>query len=235
MKQFVANIFKQNNFIVDYELLGEPDSFFAERTDGKFDFFTVVFENLESFSLEKMKERCDELMSNIMKSKSHHLGLDKNLSLVVFLETGYSQNKNKLNSLIYDIEEDPYDFRKYVVTYTENQKKCIVDDIFQQDLLEVEYLRNRILDQQAFAAYKRGDATQLAREYELISKIFIKLPFLNFDVVSKDLQDLSLIIKKNITQDDIEVWNKLIIFEKQCEKDPEPEEILKYFEVLDVE
>ncbi len=234
MKQFVANIFKQNNFIVDYELLGEPDSFFAERTDEKFDFFTVVFENLESFSVEKMKEKCDELMSNIMKSKSHHLGLDKNLSLVVFLETGYSQNKNKLNSLIYDIEEDPYDFRKYVVTYTENQKSCI-DNISKQDLLEVEYLRKRILDQQAFAAYKHGDATQLALEYELISKLFIKLPFLNFNVVSTDLHDLSLIIKNNITQYDNEIWNKLIILEKQCEKEPEIEEILKYFEVLDVE
>src|SRR5690606_2843725 len=98
---------------------------------------------------------------------------------------------SKIQSLVFDIEEDPYIFKKYVLTYTEEQKNLLLS-LFKESGKDAvtPYLNNILYDTEKFSAFKNREKTENALLYDIVSKIFIKLPCLGIENQHKDMDML---------------------------------------------
>ncbi|MBG9716491.1 ABC-three component system middle component 1 [Bacillus cereus] len=241
MNEVIRNIFCEKEFFIDKECLESQDSFLAERTEGnKFDFFTVMFETFEkvnSLDIEgiSIKHKMEQHLANILEKKGSYIGLDKNLSLLLLLKVNSLEFSKERNSFINDMEEDPYDFKKYVLVYTQEQVDYLKMNVVNYGGGYIDYLNERLLDSQRFNEFKRGNLSEETKEYELVTNLFIKLPFLNMKHKIHDLSNLSKEIEKSIAEKDQPIWTTLLSLEKDSEEELSLEEIMQSLGVEEVE
>ena len=82
---------------------------------------------------------------------------------------------------IFSIEEDPYQYKKYVLYYSEIEESIIKDTTY-KDIVDV------VSNKEHFKAYKHEPLQSSV--YSLAAKIFIKLPFLELSHRKEDLVPL---------------------------------------------
>ncbi|MEK4382281.1 ABC-three component system middle component 1 [Aeribacillus sp. FSL K6-2848] len=216
MKQIIEKIFEEKDFLIDKELLKDRNNFFAERTNNnKFDFFVVMFESLDSFEKENVEKKIENFLTEIIITKTNYLGIDKNLSLLLLLNIPTNEYTKQLNNLIYDFEEDPYDFKKYVLVYTDKQVALLKERLTQSGENILNYLQYTLLNADKFTAFKQGISSEETLEYDLITKLYIKLPFLNINYETKQLSNVEEEIKQGINKEDYEIWEKLIQYQNE--------------------
>ncbi|WMT41743.1 hypothetical protein RE628_04435 [Paenibacillus sp. D2_2] len=231
MREVIRNIFEEMGFLIDEELLNIDDAFYTERTsDNKFDFFVVLFQKAEELNVEV--NNITYFLNLIIENKQNYMGLDKNLTLLMLLECDSIEQQENVNSMIFDIEEDPYDFKKYVLPYTTGEVSELKKNVINSGLSTVRYIEQKVFDVQLFSDFKRRVNSLSVKEYELITKFFIKLPFLNLDIRTQDFLDLSKLIQDEIQAEDKDVWNQLLNLYQQTDEstDLSAEEILNFME-----
>lgn len=106
MMSFLKKILVENGFSIDEFCFNEESVFQADRLgDSAFDLLTVCFINQDQIFEDKLTEKMQEFRSVLADKKSSIIGLDKNLSLLIMLKVTSLDYPSKIQSLIFDIEE----------------------------------------------------------------------------------------------------------------------------------
>jgi hypothetical protein len=246
MDKIIREIINEANFNIvekikfNREVINVSDIFFAERTENqKFDYFLIVQLKEKHFNKEILNaflDNCLELILNNIKVK----GLEKNLSLLVLLETETLAFSKERNKFIYDLEEDPYSFKKYVLAYTNEQITYLNESLNNQSQSLIESLQLLIQTKKLFTSFKmkeldrNEDEEREAILYDLVSKIFIKLPFLRVEMNKQSLPILKKEIEDSITIEDAVLTNKFLNLYLE-KKEPNIEDILFVLGVDEIE
>ncbi|MGA3880084.1 ABC-three component system middle component 1 [Bacillus pumilus] len=228
MKTFMRNILIETGFSIDEDCLKEERAFQADRMDENgFDFLTVFFVDQDQMSKDSLEENLKQFHSDLTEGKGEIVGLDKNLSLLIMLKVDNLDFPPAIQSLIFDIEEDPYTFKKYVLTYTREQETLIVR-LFKESTGDLRSFLNKILyDTEKFSAFKNRDINDNSLVYDLVSKIFIKLPYLSVKNQHKEMDLLLNDILGSFDESDRIIWDKLMGLREHKGNDPSIQEILE--------
>lgn len=228
MKELIKQILTEKEFSIDEQSLGDVPDFLAVRTEqNKFDFLTLVFLDGITVNKESIKEKIEEYLVRIIETRQGIVGLEKNLSMLILLEVESLKLSPKINSLIYDIEEDPFDFKKYVLVYTKEQVAKLNSLMGTTDGHTVKFINQFLNDSTNFSQFKRHEQSDKTLVYDLVSKLFIKLPYLNMDNYQQDLTNLYKEIVEKIEESDRELWESLLSLANDTNSEPTIEEILE--------
>src|SRR5699024_3630439 len=105
MKEIMTSIFKAHNFRVD-----------NLSNNQNINYYTVLFiENL--FDIKEKEVNFNAFYEDIKRTITNYdHRMDKNLSMVICSRLENLKVTEDINKKIYQIEEDPYFFKKYVLT-----------------------------------------------------------------------------------------------------------------------
>ncbi|MDY0121474.1 MAG: hypothetical protein RBR54_05980 [Sulfurimonas sp.] len=164
-------IFQSNSFelVIDEEKL----KILKRNDNNKYEYFIIVdSERLDIITNEQQKEYL-----NIIKKHIDDKEVDKNSTLLVCFKAETLPLDSEIYKQILKIEEDPYFFRKLVLPYTQEQ----IDFLDNPD-----EFGNIIKDTNKFeefrVACKNRNLTN--SQYEIVSQLYIKLPFFKLPTVS---------------------------------------------------
>jgi hypothetical protein len=127
--------------------------------------------------------------------------MDKNLSMIVCVNTTNSKTKN-ITGKIFEIEEDPYFFKKYVITYNMDSYKQL-EKLFGGKESSNNVLNRTINDTNKFLAFKKNEENETTVLYEICTKLMIKIPFLRLEKRLEKMEDLSAAINKELQQKEL--------------------------------
>ena len=253
MINILKTIFSTNGYYVQ-DAFGEINQtgFIASiNSEKKRDYYFIIDVNISTvkdYSIDKIIDKIVGNYWNISLLKKYNVESDykKNTSLIISVKVDSVFDEYKLSNKIYDIEVSPYFFKRYVILYTEQQKKLIQD-------IDVSQYLNILSDKERFRDYKRNKKgednlnNKLKNEvliYDIIAKFYIKIPFLvyNFDGgdrlpilaerLNKVLDDKQKKIRDNLIDIDLESNNYYELFNNILENPTEEEIEKKYNEIL---
>ncbi|WP_201584274.1 ABC-three component system middle component 1 [Psychrobacter jeotgali] len=128
--------------------------------------FAIIYELYDVVSAEELNTL---VTKNSPSSFLENPAYKKNSDLICILKIEHLASFKSIEDEIFAIEEDPYQYKKYVLYYIDAEE-AIIKDINFNDLKKV------ISDKHQFTQYKI-DPLQPSM-YSLAARIFIKLPFL---------------------------------------------------------
>ncbi|OOR17336.1 ABC-three component system middle component 1 [Bacillus cereus] len=231
MRDLLKNIFNDASFnvIEEVQLVNEKTFLAISSIDCKVNYYLVVFiqENMKTFLEEADFSTFFEYMKN---QDFYNSNMEKNFSLLVCLNCN-KEIDLEMQKDIYEIEENPYDFKKYVLVYSDEQVQMLNNELLSSEyrmLIPVEGIKNVLnkilLDNVRFYNFKNYMNDFV---YDLITKIFIKLPFLSTEIgKEKQIGNLQEKIKNNLDEELNELTIDFITYEKLLEENEE-EQILK--------
>ncbi|MNW44345.1 hypothetical protein D3C74_215750 [compost metagenome] len=195
MKEIISKVFNESDFSIRSMRDSTIDHFFASSNNDRVSYFLVVFIKESQTELN-----IDTLNSNYDLIKKLETGydnqMDKNLSMVICYKRDSLSIDENINRKIFQIEEDPYFFKKYVFTYTELQLQLVSHNL-KGHKSYLEYLYGIINEPTYFHEHKEKPYTET--EYNFVSKLFIKLPFLSLRGLNRDtIEDLPKTIQKKL-------------------------------------
>lgn len=203
MIELINSIFEEKGFEQKEDSLeGKKYYFSTRKSESNFDFFVIIDQDIKKLNIETFNEWSSLLIDKLV-SENPIPGIDKNLSMIILLKSDGESDDKGIQKIISEIEEDPYYFKKNVLTYTEEQeKKLTFLDLNKSIVNEIE---NYVGNKQKFYEFKNNSANTLelnSNLYSLISKIFIKLPFLSVPIKKERLSNLSDKIREQINDKD---------------------------------
>lgn len=209
--------------------------FIPKPSNPKIEYFIVT--TLINPSINDLKKLMsadfNNIYSYIKNSQYYNNYMDKNTSLIILLEfddLDYISNNPILNKYIFDIEEDKYNFKKYVITYSKKQ----LDELHKIDKLEgslMENINEIIYSRDKFTNFKQNPTEDSL--YNLISKLYIKLPFLKLNPKEGRISSLKGQIKMELEiQGHDKIINKILDFNMDDIKSLSENNILSIAEEL---
>lgn len=253
MINILKTIFLTNGYDVQdaFEEINQTGFIASISSEKKRDYYFVIDVNISTvkdYSIDKIIDKIVENYWNINLLKKYNVESDykKNTSLIISVKVDSVFDEYKLSNKIYDIEESPYFFKRYVILYTEQQKKLI------ENINVSQYLKI-LSDKDKFRVYKKNKKgednfnNKLKNDvliYDIISKFYIKIPFLVYDFdkdkglpilaerLNKALDDNQKKIRDNLIDIDSESNNYYELFNDILENPTEEEIEKKYNELL---
>ncbi len=149
------------------------------------DYYLVVYVADES-SLKQILQNQQQIFEYLLKSFNSYDNLRKNITAIICLDTDMQFIREKTSPLhlaLQEVEEDPYYFRKIVLTYNNNQLKAYSGEFAD--------INNKLLQEYVslptnFDNYKKLLLESTGNElnsdlYCFVSNLFLAIPFLNID------------------------------------------------------
>lgn len=228
MRKIINSIFKEADFEVNEKInfrgnFSANFSFFTRTHNNKFDFYLVANFKEGEVTLEDLEEQLDQCFDSILE-EINVTGIDKNLSFLLLLETESINYSNEQIKFIYNLEEDPYNYKKYVLTFTKPQVEVLESELKKAEIPLIITLNNLLQEKKLFASFKKKEEERGTSEkqdvllYDLLTKLFIKLPFLNVIIKQESLVSLKNEIDKSLNQNQAKIVNLIL---EQHMNDPE--------------
>lgn len=220
MINIIKSIFTESNFNIIDNLGNQKHNFkylFANRYgENFFDFYLVVELTEDELRTDDIDGMIDNFFESILDTYEIP-GLDKNLSLLLLVERSTLQFSNSFHKVVYKYEENPFKFKKYVLPFIDEQSQILV----QQSGLGhsvIDYINSVIKDKLFFSAFKQDSLslpTYEAKIYDIVSKLFVKLPFLTLDIEDKTLPNLSEEIEADISKVDKNIIKNILAMSQE--------------------
>ncbi len=115
------------------------------------------------------------VMNQFDAACKHNSNALKDTSLIICHRVENSTDLDEVKNIILKVEENTFGFRKYVLPYTTDSIREIMNldsDNITQDL--------SVKLQEGFSSYAESNADEEISEYETVLRIYSKLPFLNY-------------------------------------------------------
>lgn len=183
-----------------FEYIDEIKFFTPSEELKKHEYFIVM--NLKEPKEEELdillNEDFNKIYTEVVDSVYFNNYVSKNTTAIIFIELenlNSASNNSSLNKKILNIEEDKYNFKKNIITYTEKQAKEF------QELYNGEKdirmgINKVIYDKGKFIEFKKNPI--LDSIYNFISKLQIKIPFLTLKSEEKEMESLKEKIDKQL-------------------------------------
>lgn len=232
MITIINKILSSNGYqVVDIELLDNNPNIFLfspSSNDNKEEYFvTIQLPTQSNESAEELLEhKAEELFEAISDSDKVERYFIKNCTMLI------CHNETLIHKeTIFSIEEDPYNFKKNVITYSETELNDLKDFLTSNNINEIsnsvisDIINNR--NGQNFTDFKNTHKT-IRNYYSLFLKIALKLPFIMYTPSKKELINLSLEIENSFNAQDS------LIYKKIMESDIEWSESDTYLQVVKI-
>lgn len=182
MNKILSDIFKKDEFEKN-----ETDSFVLFSLRNKTSYWIVK----EINSLDFIQQQ-DELFLEAKKVVGNNPNFDKNASLLLLYKVDDTIDIVQLKEEILNIEEDPYQFKKQVLFYTEDSKEELSNELLQDSIETI------LSKQTIFEEYK--NEFDLFSWKALLYRIAHKVPFVHLKIEeNKDLASL-FVDNKNVVK-----------------------------------
>lgn len=192
MKKIIDNLLNYHEF--NKVGIGFGDLFFKEvESSIRYYWLIVEVENLDGNKILIDQDVWFEECKDLIKDKD----FDKNTSLLIISKR---ENSEIERQNIFKIEEDPFQFKKYVLTYTDDSLVNLKSKIEEDNSVR---LLNLLVDESIFNEYK--ESHQHYSWHNLLYNIAHKLPFLKINVaINQNLENLFAkskdeLVKRNLT------------------------------------
>ncbi len=182
---FILNFIDCTNVMDDEELIREELGRLEEEyVDGENDTKGIRYSIINSF------ENVQEVSQ-----------IDKNTSAIYLVKFSEVNMLAKYRNLIYTIEESPNYFKRYILPYTEKQVvglKNVLSDYREKNIVEI---LSELADVEE-NYYSLMNGTNYNSVYELVIRLFSKIPFLQykFKATSDDIS-LEKMVKDSLDED----------------------------------
>lgn len=171
----------------DFEVF-DAGSFFLFTLKDRTSFWLVK----ELDSLDFIKDQ-DELFIEARKAASNNPVFDKNVSLLLLNKVTDDVDLKEIKKQTLEIEEDPYQFKKQVLFYTDSSCEELSAQLLHDDF------KNLLSSQENFKNYK--DNYNVFSWQALLYRIAQKLPFIEVEVEqNKDLSSLILVNETSVNE-----------------------------------
>lgn len=204
MRNLIERLFLENNYTV--RTISNGANILASNKT-KSNYYLSIFINdtdVQDLDVGSLNDYFDEIKQ---LDEGYEPQMDKNLSMLICVKRSSLEIESSLNKKIFDIEEDPYFFKKYVLTYTESQEVLLSRSFTDSDIMT--YLHSLLNNEEAFQYHKRSPYHET--EYSLVSKLFIKLPILNLKIRNEELPSLTDTINNLLPPELLKLRNDLLI------------------------
>lgn len=230
MNEIMINLFKEYNFIKLWE--DNNRIFFANTNKNVVSYFILNFIDCSDISDDDnyLREELSKLEEEYIDSSNEKSGIkysiidsfedkqevaqiDKNTSAIYIVKFSEINMLAKYRNLIYSIEESPNYFKRYILPYTEKQAAGLNKVLFDyKDKNIVEILTDLADDEENY--YSLMNAKNSNSIYELVIRLFSKVPFLQYKFRAKS-DEISLEKMVNDALDDnLKIYDQAIIKNK---------------------
>lgn len=168
-----------SNSLCQFELVeqdAEQFSFYRSMSSNYHRFLVVV----KVSKLMKPNELNQWVLANTPNVLREKPIFAKNTDVVVLFELDRLADVIDYESEIFSLEEDSYSFKKHVLYYSQTELTLLNE-------IDTRYFADLIKDQSKFSLYKKSPMVE--SEYGIVSRIYIKLPFLSVPVDESELDD----------------------------------------------
>nr|WP_314900237.1 ABC-three component system middle component 1 [uncultured Deefgea sp.] len=159
-------------------------------------------------ALALLEEKAQELFEAISKSGVVDLHFEKNCTLIICHE-----EENISRKTILALEEDQYNFKKNVITYTTDELTTLNTHLTKN---KIEHITNEAINKiinarrgNDFLAFKNGNANK-DKFYSLILKIVLKLPFIIYSPQEYLLTNLNSEIESSFSPSQALIYKRLL-------------------------
>lgn len=226
MNKIMNKLFEQYNFVKTWE---EDNRMFFVNTDKNVvSYFILNFidctnisddEELIRAELERLEEEYVDgesdkkgIKYSIINSfeNMHEISqIDKNTSAIYLVKFSEVNMLSKYRNLIYSIEESPNYFKRYILPYTEKQVvglQNVLSDYSGKNIVEI---LSELADVEE-NYYSLMNGTNYNSVYELVIRLFSKIPFLQykFKATSDDISLEKMV--KDALDDDLVKYDEAI-------------------------
>lgn len=202
LNNFIKQAIEDHHFI-EVESTSDNISFFKKEKD-------TLLRYIITYRTDKLEDASfinELIINNTPAELLEAPAFAKNTDLIIVFKLDKLSNYKQFEKSIFDIEENAYHFKKYVLYYSNEENELIYGKSFSN-------LKTVLSDHEEFSIYKEEPSRPSI--YNMAARIFIKLPFLNMpdiekDIVPIDLQINTLIDSLNLS----ELYNKISTANKQ--------------------
>ena len=213
-------LFEQYNFVKTWE---KDNKMFYVNTDKNIvSYFilnfidcTDIFDNEElvRIELDKLEEEYVDIENdkkgikssiiNSFKTMQEISQIDKNTSAIYLVKISEENMLVNYKNMIYSIEESPNYFKRYVLLYTEKQVAGLKNVIFNHSDKNIAEILSELADVEE-NYYSLMNGTNYNSVYELVIRLFSKIPFLQYKFKAT-LDDISLekMVKEALANDNV--------------------------------
>lgn len=201
MKSIIQKIFNDNGFSnirLENPVEESQIEFWANYNDNSVNFYLVLFSN--NIKEDFLSNEVPAYFNAIKQlDAGYDERMDKNLSMIVCIKVN-NDEKGTNPGEIFEIEEDPYFFKKYVITYNENNSAELKSH-FDMVNENSNVILNKIINNSAmFLSYKMNENSNSAKLYELCTKLMIKIPFMKLEKRLEEIENLSEEISEELLE-----------------------------------
>lgn len=174
MLEILDEIFKQKEFY-KMEKIVEKESVKRVYTNSFDDMYIIMETKLNGNTIDELMDICQE----IFKEKTVNKAKKSNWFLLLLVKQDeylfYEQNhiSDMQRKWILDIEENQFYCRKYVLWYAEEEKEALREIL--NENYEMDNIYNVLQNYEYFREFKESKNVG----YELLTRLCIKLPFMN--------------------------------------------------------
>lgn len=175
--------------------------FILEKTSDNTDFF--IKENGEAqryliihvldqlLSVENIHELVNESLPETMQKQP---AFKKNCDLIIIYKVDFLSDFNGIEEQVLEIEENPYYFKKYFFYYSDAEEKLLLGKSYED-------FKSQIKKMDEFDEYKKDPLKPSF--HSLVTRMFIKFPFLEIPKFSKSFQNLTDSVSEKVNANDL--------------------------------
>ncbi|MCR1971913.1 ABC-three component system middle component 1 [Clostridium cochlearium] len=222
MNKIISEIFKERGYLTKeaFQNIGEK-GFVGSCITGKNDYYFVIEVASDDLSNNRVECIIEKIIDNywndnILKKYGVNSDYKKNTSLIILLELNDKKDELRLSNNIYDIEESPFYFKRYVLTYT-NEEKEILNTVQVRDYKKI------ISNGKIFKKYKEESGYEDGMEYVckanssetllygIVAKCYIKIPFMEYKYENeKEIPLLEELLENKFNENEKEIISDVV-------------------------
>lgn len=165
------------------EVLKVNDLTFFKKEKGDYKRYIVCYDLKDLYDPSEINEY---VLNNTPESLSESAAFSKNTDLIIFFHLENLAKFKKVEKEVFEVEENVYFFKKYVLYFMEEELDLIEN-------MDFEDLKSVLSNSYAFGEYKSHPLNPSL--YSFVARIFIKLPFLEMPKIKQDILPISLQVK----------------------------------------
>lgn len=232
MINLINNIISNNGYQrIDLDL-DEPGfmiTLFKASDESKQEYFVSLRaeEQDNKVAMLLLEEKAQTIFEKIRNSGKTERFFEKNCTMIVYHEAIKISKE-----AIFSLEEDPYNFKKNVLTYSTGELLALQTYLSSNGLEEITNdVINNILNANGgknFLEFKQSSTKGL---YSIVLKTTLKLPFLIYTPQEQKLSNLALDIENNLTPGLNSIYKEIISIEAEWNDENILDEVMKIWSV----
>lgn len=190
----------------EFELENDEVGLFSYNISNNIFYVIRNYNSIEEFRQNIYKDQ--DYFFDLISIKHNGNEMKKNTSFLILVKLNDPKEKKDIQSLILELEEDKYYFKKYIMTYT-NEEILDFKEKTKGYKNSVDFVKKSLNNDDNFEEFKINNTLSF---YSLILKLYIKIPHLSYKNIfeKNQIEDLLITIEKKLKENSLDDYYKKI-------------------------